>query len=171
MTFSDLAVEPGAGDAVPASAPVKVTTLVASKPEPEIVSVDPIGPEPGLNPVIRASTAKLSSLIVVPAGVVTEIGPLAAVDGTVAEMSAPPASLKVAGTDGGPPAKPLNLTEVTPNSGSMLIATTSPGAPCTGSKYMMRGLMASFAVVVNEPPNVVMVSGAVTAPDGTTNDM
>ncbi|MFY9579040.1 MAG: hypothetical protein WAQ33_06925 [Gaiellaceae bacterium] len=49
-----------------------------------IVTVDPGAPLVGLKPEIVGGNMKLPLLVACPPGVVTEIGPLVAADGTVA---------------------------------------------------------------------------------------
>ena len=71
-----------------AAVPLNATDVVPVKPVPLTVTEVPTGPELGANPVTvgagAAVTEKLPELVPVPAGVVTEIGPDVAPDGTFA---------------------------------------------------------------------------------------
>ena len=66
--------------------PLKATALAPVKPLPLIVTVVPAGPLVGVKPLIVGALVrvKLPLLVVLPAGVVTVIGPLLALLGTVA---------------------------------------------------------------------------------------
>jgi hypothetical protein len=94
---------------VVAFVPLKLTTVAPVKPEPEITTLCPIGPEVGLNPVIVVVgvdplTVNEPALVPVPPGVVTEIGPVVAPVGTLAVICPSPSTVNVvAGV-------PLNFT-------------------------------------------------------------
>ena len=70
----------------PTLVPLIFTAVAPVKPVPSIVTSVPTGPEAGENPLIEGGgiTVKLSELVPVPPGVMTEICPVLAPAGTVA---------------------------------------------------------------------------------------
>jgi hypothetical protein len=75
---------------------------------------------------------KLAALVPVPAGVVTEIGPVVAPVGTVAEICVALLTVNVA-------LVPLNFTDVAPVKPVPVIVTDVPTAPLVGVKLVMVG--------------------------------
>src|SRR5439155_15917605 len=70
-----------------AATPLNVTEVAPVKPRPPMLTLDPVGPLPGLVPLISGFggvTVNVAALVAVPFGVVTEIGPLVAPLGTAA---------------------------------------------------------------------------------------
>ena len=62
-----------------------MTSVAPVKPDPVITTEVPTGPDVGSNPVIAGGggvTVKVSALVPVPPGVVTEILPVSAAEGT-----------------------------------------------------------------------------------------
>jgi hypothetical protein len=97
-----------------------------------------------------AVTVKLDVLVAVPAGVVTEIGPLAAPGGTVAVIDESDATVNADA------AVPLNATAVAPVKPWPASDTFVPGGPLRGSKAEIAG-----AVGPGEPAalNAAMLFG------------
>jgi hypothetical protein len=69
---------------------VKVTVAAPLRPLPFRATLEPTGPLAGLIELITGTTEKLAELVAVPPGVVTLIGPVVAVLGTVAVICVPP---------------------------------------------------------------------------------
>ena len=69
-----------------ASVPLKVTLVAPVNPEPEMVTLVPTGPLVGAKKLTTggATTVKLLALVPVPAVVVTLMGPVVALAGTLA---------------------------------------------------------------------------------------
>src|SRR2546430_12896832 len=78
------------------------------------------------------STVKSDELTAVPPGVVTEIGPVVAPDGTAVVIDVSSCTANDATT-------PLNLTEVVPVKFMPAIVTEAPPSPCDGSKLVIVG--------------------------------
>src|SRR2546425_209617 len=109
-----------------------------------------------------AVTVRLFALVAVPAAVVTLIGPLFAVAGTVARIDVAEVTAKVAPT-------PLNVTDVAPVKFAPLIVTTVPTGPLAGEKLAIVGGFTTVneLALVAVPSGVVTLSGPVVAPAGT----
>lgn len=148
--------------------PLKVTCVGAlSRLLPVMVTVVPIGPEDGVNPVIVGGgfTVKTWVMVVVPPGVVTEIGPVVAPCGTFT-VSVVAVALSTWAR------MPLNLTIFLDGIGSKsdpLMVTCVPTAPDVGLKLVMVGGRATMklCVLVADPPGVVTVMGPLVAAFGT----
>ena len=93
-------------------------------------------------------TPKELLLVAVPPVVVTVIGPVVALVGTVAITSVLLTTMKDADT-------PLNATFVTPLNPLPLIVTFVPTAPLVGVKLVITGFTSKFVVLVAVPPAVV----------------
>jgi hypothetical protein len=134
------------------------TSVAPVKPVPLIVTTVPASPNVGENDVIvggaPAVTVKLSGLEEsVPSGVVTTIGPVVAVEGTVVEILSDELTVKFAKT-------PLNVTEVAPSKFTPLIETDVPTGPLVGEKDVIDG--SSFAVTMKSSALASVPSGVVT---------
>ena len=112
------------------------TTAVAPvKFVPLIVTDVPPGPDVGVKSAIVGAgiTVKLPALVAVPPGVVTAMGPLVALSGTVAVILLP--LLLIVNSALAPP----NITLVTPLRLWPLIVTDAPGPPLDGEKLVIAG--------------------------------
>src|SRR5262245_26549432 len=91
-------------------------------------------PNAGENPVITGALVTTKELVLVtePCPVTTRIGPLLALDGTVARICVGAGTEKVT-------ASPLNCTAVTPVKLAPSIKTPSPGATISGEKLSIMG--------------------------------
>ena len=70
-----------------AATPLNFTAVAPVNPRPPMLTLEPVGPLPGLVPLISGFagvTVNVAALVTVPFGVVTEIGPLDALLGTAA---------------------------------------------------------------------------------------
>jgi hypothetical protein len=105
----------------------------------------PTGPELGENPPMEGVgedvTVKAVELVAVPPGVATEIGPVAAPDGTVAVICTPDTTVKFPD----PTLVPLNFTSVAPVKPEPLMVTDVPTGPEGGVKSVMAGWGGSVA--------------------------
>jgi hypothetical protein len=110
-------------------------------------------------------TSKFVVLVAVPAGVVTEIGPVAAVEGTVVVMYPDELIEKLV------TATPLNFTSVAVERLVPPIVTETPGAPDDGLNPETVGnavvATVKFEVLEALPVDVTTEIGPVVAPDGT----
>ena len=128
---------------------------------PVRVTLVPIGPEIGVNPLIVGATPKPAALVAVPPGVVTEIVPLVAAAGTVAVTLVAVTTVKlVAGV-------PWNVTAVAPPRFVPVIVTVEPTAPKAGEMPVMTGMGVKFATLVAVPPGVVTEIVPLVAAGGT----
>ena len=144
--------------------PLNLTAETPVKFVPVIVTFVPTGPLAGVKPVTvgpAVTTVKLALLVAVPPGVVTEIVPVVAVDGTVAVICVPVLTVKAALT-------PWNLTAVAPPKFVPLIVTDVPAPPLVGVKLEIvgAGTTVNDEALVAVPPPVVTEIGPVVAPDG-----
>jgi hypothetical protein len=96
--------------------PLKLTDVAPRSPDPEIVTVEPVAPVAGVNPVILGRTVKLPRNEVVPPAFVTLIGPLVAAAGTVARSCVAETGVTVAAT-------PLNFTDAPPSVLPLIVTT------------------------------------------------
>jgi len=105
---------------------------------------------------------KLVELVVVPAGLVTVMGPLVAPVGTMALSWVAEIKLKLAAT-------PLNLTAEVPVKLSPRIVTVAPTPPEVGLKLVMRGrlMRVKFSVLVEAAKPLKTRTTPVTAVGGT----
>jgi hypothetical protein len=147
--------------------PWNVTAVAPVKSVPVIETFVPGGPPVGENePIVGGErvTANEPTVVAVPYGVVTEIGPVVAPVGTRAVMSVDESTTK-AGS-----ATPLKATLVAPVKFAPWMSTLVPTGPLVGENVLIVG---GDAVTVNEPPLVAVPPGAVTeigplvAPAGT----
>jgi hypothetical protein len=143
-----------------AEAPLNVTDVAPVKLAPVIATVFPTGPLAGVKPVIRGATVKLVELVAVLPAVVTLIGPVVALAGTVAVICVLESTWKVDDT-------PLNFSAATPVKAVPVIVTLSPTFPLTGVKLVMLGLTVKFPVLVPVPTGVVTLILPVVAPADT----
>ena len=150
-----------------AATPPNSTAVAPVKPVPVTVTVVPTSPDVGEKLVtVGPDTLKLATLVPVPLGVVTEIGPVVAPAGTVATMvvAVTAAGLKLADA-------PLNVTDVVPRKSVPVMVTAVPEGPETGEKSVMLG--APTTTTENEsalsavPPGVVTAILPEMAPAGT----
>nr|WP_287129265.1 hypothetical protein [Candidatus Cyanaurora vandensis] len=124
----------------------------------------PTAPLVGVKPVMEGIEAmrKLVELVVVPAGLVTVMGPLVAPVGTMALSWVAEIKLKLAAT-------PLNLTAEVPVKLSPRIVTVAPTPPEVGLKLVMRGrlMRVKFSVLVEAAKPLKTRTTPVTAVGGT----
>jgi hypothetical protein len=152
-----------------AEVPANLTEVAPEKPEPEITTVVPGGPLPGLKELMvgagEAVTVKSEELVAVPPGVVTESLPVVAPDVAVAviwveeltvnEILAPP-----------------NLTAVAPVNPVPVITMLVPIGPLEGVKELIVGVGLGVTVKLLElepvpSPGTWTEIGPVVAPLGT----
>ena len=114
--------------------------------------------------VVTVVTVKFVELVAVPLGVVTEIGPVVAPEGTVALIRVAFCTVKVAET-------PLKRTAVAPVKFVPLIRTEVPTGPLVGLNDVIVGapvaVTVKFVELVAVPLGVVTRIGPVVAPVGT----
>jgi hypothetical protein len=112
-----------------------------------------------------AVTVKFVELVAVPLGVVTEIGPVVAPEGTVALMRVAFCTLKVFAET------PLKRTAVAPVKFVPLIRTEVPTGPLVGLNDVIVGapvaVTVKFVELVAVPSGLVTTIGPVLDPDGT----
>src|SRR5260370_25602960 len=125
--------------------PLKATPVTLTKFAPVMTTLLPIAPLPGLNPLITGSvvTVKSEALWAVPFGVVTEIFPDVAPEGTVAVIWVAELTVNVFR------AVPLNFTLVAPVKVAPEMVKTVPPFPLAGGTPVMAGL--TRAVVIAGP--------------------
>jgi hypothetical protein len=154
---------------VDAETPLKRTAVAPVKFVPLIWTEVPTGPLVGLNDVIVgapvAVTVKFVELVAVPLGVVTEIGPVVAPEGTVAVIRVAFCTAKVVAET------PLKRTAVAPVKFVPLIWTEVPTGPLVGLNDVIVGapvvVTVKFVELVAVPSGLVTAIGPVVAPDGT----
>ena len=114
--------------------------------------------------VVTVVTVKLVELVAVPFGVVTEIGPVVAPEGTVALIRVAFCTEKVAET-------PLKRTAVAPVKFVPLIRTEVPTGPLVGLNDVIVGapvvVTVKFVELVAVPSGLATAIGPVVAPAGT----
>jgi hypothetical protein len=137
-----------------------MTDVAPVKVVPVIVTVVPAGPFVGVKLVIPGATVKLVELVAVPPAVVTLIGPVVALAGTVALIFVLESTWK---TDDAP----LNLTATAPVKAVPEIVTLSPTFPLPGAKLAMLGLTVKFPALVAVRAAAVTLILPVVAPAGT----
>jgi hypothetical protein len=120
--------------------PLNVTADAPAKLTPFIVTLVPTTPLAGAKLVIRGATVKLVVLVAVPPGVVTAIGPVVALPGTVIVILTLELTVKGA-------VRPLSLTEVAPMKFVPLIVTGTPAPAPTGEKLLIVGVRITVKVV------------------------
>ncbi len=147
---------------VVAAVPLNVTVDAPVKLAPLIVTLVPITPLAGVKLVIRGATVKLVALVAVPPGVVTAIGPVVALPGTVIVICVPELTVKGA-------VRPLSLTEVAPLKFVPVMVTVTPTPPLPGEKLLIAGvrLTVKSVALVAVPAAVVTAMRPVVAPAGT----
>jgi hypothetical protein len=108
------------------------------------------------------TTVKLDPLVAVPLGVVTEMVPVVAPAGTVAEICVAEFTVNDAEV-------PLNLTEVAPVKFDPVMVTLAPIGPLVGLKLVIVGelLIVNVPELVAVPPHVVTEICPVVAAAGT----
>jgi len=143
-----------------ADVPLNLTAVAPVKFAPLMVTLAPIAPLTGVNPVIRGATVKLAALVAVPPGVVTLMGPVVAFAGTVAVICVLLFTVKVAEA-------PLNLTAVAPVKVVPVTVTLVPGAPLVGENVVILGDTEKLAALVVLPAGVVTLILPELAPAGT----
>jgi hypothetical protein len=145
------------------------TAVAPVKLVPLILTDVPTGPLVGLNDVIVGApvvvTVKFVELVAVPLGVVTEIGPVVAPEGTVALIRVAFCTVKVAAET------PLKRTAVAPVKFVPLIRTEVPTGPLVGLNDVIVGapvvVTVKFVELVAVPSGLVTEIGPVVAPAGT----
>jgi hypothetical protein len=139
--------------------PLKSTLVAPPNAFPYTVIVAPTGALPGEKLVTRGSTNN-ASLAAVPPEVVTVIGPVAALLGTV--------SLNCVrdGTEN-PAQTPFTFTELTPPKPVPSTVTTEPAAALPGEKPVIVGGTFKLAALVAVPPAVVTETCPLAAAAGT----
>ena len=149
-----------------ADVPLNRTPLTPVKWFPLIVTVAPIAPLDGENPLMVGAllelTVKFAALVVVPDVVVSWIFPVVAPEGTVVVTCASDWKLNVAEV-------PLNLTLLTPVKPVPVMVTEVPGGPVDGENPLITGLFGTTksVVLVPVPPDAVTTILPVVAPIGT----
>ena len=149
-----------------ADVPLNRTLLTPVKWFPLIVTVAPIAPLDGENPLMVGAllelTVKFAALVVVPDVVVSWIFPVVAPEGTVVVTCASDWKLNVAEV-------PLNLTLLTPVKPVPVMVTEVPGGPVDGENPLITGLFGTTksVVLVPVPPDAVTTILPVVAPIGT----
>jgi len=116
-----------------AAVPLKVTDVAPVRFVPPITTVVPTGPLVGKKLVTVGAatvTEKLVAVVAVPPGVVTEIGPVVAPEGTVAVICVDESTVKLA-------AVPLKVTDVAPVRLVPVITTLVPTGPLVGLKPLI----------------------------------
>lgn len=143
--------------------PLNATELAPVNAVPVIVTDAPTPPLLGVKPVIVGAgmNVKFVELCAVPPGVVTEMGPVLAPDGTVAVIWVSELKVNVAPT-------PLNVTAVALASPVPEIVTEVPAPPLVGLKLLMTGGGTTVKLVelVPVPATVVTEMGPVVTPVG-----
>jgi hypothetical protein len=147
-------------DIVPPFGPENCTIESWVKPLPEIDMSVPGLPLGGVKLVIFGSTVKDSVLVPVPDAVVTLIGPLTAVVGTVALIEVEFITVKAAATL-------PNLTDETATKVLPVIVTVVPAGPLRGVKLSTLGKTLKLAALVKVPAGVMTRINPVVAVDGT----
>ena len=134
---------------------------------PKMLTVVPIAAAVGENPVIKGvvEMTKLLVLTLVPALVMTVIGPVTAPEGTVALTSVKATTLPW--TEAFWPLKTTVVPFVTKF--APLMKTRVPAAPLGGEKPAMTGATCKLAALVAEAEAVSTCSGPLMAPTGMTN--
>lgn len=134
-----------------------VVNPVPLKFVPVIVTTVPVGPDVGVNEVMvgGGATVKLVALVAVPLVVVTRIGPVVAVVGTVAVMDVGEVAVNAAVTL-------LKLTESTLTKFVPVIVTDVPTAPEVGVNDVIVGAGAPAAPTVKDGPAALVATGVVT---------
>ena len=117
-------IDVGETTAKTASVPLNVTLLASANPEPLTTTVRPTRPDLGEKEVILAWTTK-TSLVAVPPGVTTLIGPVMAPMGTVVTIDVGEGVVNLART-------PLKLTDVAPSRFEPVMVTRAPVNPVAG---------------------------------------
>jgi hypothetical protein len=127
-----------------------------------MVTLAPLAPVDGVKLVMRGATTKLVALVPVPPGdVVTVIGPVVALAGTMAVISV----LETAETAA---LMPLKRTDAPATKLAPAITTLEPGVPVGGVKPVIRGGTVKVAALAAVPMGVVTLIGPVVALAGTT---
>ena len=143
-----------------AEVPLNFTAVAPVRFAPLMATLVPGAPLAGVKLVIRGATVKLVALVAVPPGVVTLIGPVRGVAGTVAVICVPLLTMNVA-------ASPLNLTAVAPGEGGAGDRDAGAAAPLAGENELTVGATVKVAALVRVPAGVVTLIGPVVAPAGT----
>ena len=133
---------------------------------PVIDTLAPGRPSAGEKPVMRGATWKMVPLGVVPAALVTLMGPVVAPGGTTARIEVADRIV------GAPALTPLKkLTSVAAASSVPLIVTVAPMGAAVGEKLVIVGGRTTMrsGVAVTVPPALVTLMGPVRAVDGTVN--
>lgn len=125
-----------------ADSPLNLTAVVPANPLPVITTDVPGGPLVGLKEAMAGHptvvTVKFEELVAVPSGVVKEMGPVLAPDGTTASTLVELTRSKFAAT-------PLNLTLLTSLNPEPEIATSVPVHPLVGVNESIVGAGAAAA--------------------------
>ena len=145
-----------------AGMPPNVTVVAADRLAPLMVTIAPATPALGVKPEMLGGTVNGVELVAVPTGVVTVMGPVVALVGTVTEMEVPEVTTNVA-------AVPLNLTALAPVKLTPEIVTVVPGSPRTGVKPVIAGAWVTVNALplADVPAAVVTAIGPLVAPAGT----
>lgn len=149
-----------------ADVPLNFTEVAAVKPVPVMVTLAPTNPLVGVKLAIvgvEAEMVKFAEEVAVPAGVVAEIFPVVALEGTVAVIFVLLLTANVADV-------PLNFTEVVPVRLVPVIATLVPTVPVVGVKLVIAGDGCVTVKALGEvalPPGVVTRIEPVVAAAGT----
>src|SRR5207245_6589948 len=128
-----------------ATSPLNFTEVTPVKSLPLIVTIVPAVPEAGLKDEIFGKTAKDDVLVAVPSSVVTDIGPLVAVTGTVALIELRDVIVKDDAST------PPNFTEVVPIKPLPLIYTCVPDVPEIGVNDVIFGKTVKLVALVPVP--------------------
>jgi len=145
---------------VAAATPLNFTAVAPVNDVPVIVTEVPTGPFFGAKFEMSGATVKDPELVPVPLGVVTEIGPVVAFEGTVAVIWVSESTVNVA-------LVLLNFTAVAPVNVVPVIVTEVPTEPPVGVKLVTPGVTVNDPELVPVPLGVVTEIFPVAAPDGT----
>ena len=115
-----------------AAVPLKFTAVAPVKAFPVIVTEVPTVPEVGENEETVGTTPNEAALVPAPAGVLIAMGPVRALEGTVAVTWESDFTLNFADT-------PLKVTDVDPVNPVPLMVTFVPTGPEVGLKLVMDG--------------------------------
>ena len=155
-----------------ADTPLKVTEVAPVNPVPVMTTLVPTGPLVGLNDVIVGAgwTVKFVELVAVPPGVVTRIGPVVAVAGTVAVICVSELKTNAADTLPGGVCL-LKVTELAPVNPVPVMTTVVPTGPLVGLNEVIvgtgDGVTSKFVALAAVPSESVTSIGPSVAPAGT----
>ncbi len=140
----------------PALTPLNFTELVLPNPDPVIMTLVPIAPLEGVKLVNWGVTLKLLVLSAYPVALYTEICPVLAEEGTIAEIWVEELIVKLAVT-------PPKRTSVISDNPVPLIITVEPTVPLTGEKLVR--------LIPEDDPVTIKSVGLSVVPEGVVTDI